>query len=147
MVYLVSSCLAGIRCRYDGKECAHPQVVKLVMEGKALPVCPEVLGGLAIPRDRAEIVKNNGSLQVVTENGADVTKEYLTGADRAASIAQAAGVEKAILKSKSPSCASRIIYDGSFSNKLIPGQGLTALALQEKGILVLSEEDLGIEEG
>ena len=145
MLYLVSSCLAGIHCRYDGNECAHPQVVKLVMEGKAIPVCPEVLGGLAIPRDRAEIVKDNGSLRVITEKGQDVTKEYLAGADKAALIAQAAGIEKAILKSKSPSCASRIIYDGSFSNRLIPGQGFTALALQEKGILVLSEEDLETE--
>ncbi|WP_111573436.1 DUF523 domain-containing protein [Halanaerobium saccharolyticum] len=142
-MYLVSSCLAGINCRYDGKNNINIKVVELVRAGKAITVCPEVLGGLDTPRDPSEIiVDQQGHKRIVTESGKDVTAEFQLGAEKTLKIARIVEAEKAILQQRSPSCGCGKIYDGSFSGNLIKGNGLTAELLIENGIEVLTEADL-----
>ena len=141
-MYLVSSCLAGINCRYDGKNNLNNKVLDLVKAGKAIPVCPEVLGGLDTPRDPSEIVVDeDGNKRVVTEKGKDLTAEFKLGAEKTLKIAKIVEAKKAILQQRSPSCGSRKIYDGTFKGTLISGSGLTAELLIAEGIEVLTEED------
>ena len=135
---IVSACLAGLRCRYDGETKPCEKVVEMVAAGKALPVCPEQLGGLPTPRVPAEM---RGG-RVVRQDGVDVTPEFVHGAQESLMLAQLVGATKAILKSRSPSCGSEAIYDGSFSGKLIPGDGVTAALFKANGIHVITEEDL-----
>ncbi len=99
---IVSACLAGLHCRYDGGEKSNAEVIRLVAEGKAIPVCPEQLGGLTTPRLPCEIV--NG--RVMRKDGVDVTAEFERGAQDALTLAKLAGASEAILKAKSPSCGS-----------------------------------------
>ncbi len=139
-MYIVSACLAGIKCRYDGKNNTDEKIKKLVEEGKAIPVCPEVLGGLTIPRTPCEIIDNNGKIKVINKKGIDCTKEFLEGAKKTLAIAQTVGAKKAILKSKSPSCGNGKVYDGSFSGKLIKGQGVTTKLLLDNDIKVCTEK-------
>lgn len=142
-MYLVSSCLAGINCRYDGKNNLNKKVAELVKAGEAIPVCPEVLGGLPTPRDPSEIiVDKKGNKRVVSEKGEDVTAEFKLGAEKTLKIAQIVEAKKAILQQRSPSCGCGKIYDGTFSSNLIKGSGLTAELLIENGIEVLTEADL-----
>ena len=139
---LVSACLAGESCRYDGSSCAVSLVETLVREGRAITFCPEVEGGLATPRPAAEIVGGDGrsvlrgEARVLTVDGDDVTSAFFAGAGLAATRALAAGCRRAILKSNSPSCAVTAIFDGSFSAKIKPGIGVAAAALAEAGIYV-----------
>ena len=135
---IVSACLAGLRCRYDGETKPCEKVVEMVAAGKALPVCPEQLGGLPTPRVPAEM---RGG-RVMRQDGVDVTAEFIRGAQESLMLAQLVGATKAILKSRSPSCGSEAIYDGSFSGKLIPGDGVTAALFKANGIHVITEEDL-----
>ena len=135
---LVSACLAGLHCRYDGGAKTNETVTRLVAEGKALPVCPEQAGGLTTPRLPCEIV--NG--RVMRKDGADVTAEFEKGARECLALANLAGVKEAILKSKSPSCGVDMIYDGSFSGRLVPGDGVFAAMCRKQGINLLTEEDL-----
>ena len=145
---LVSACLAGCACRYDGSSNDDDEVARLVAEGRAVLVCPEEDGGLGTPRPPAEIVGGDGHdvlagrARVVTREGRDVTEEYLEGARRALAAAQAAGATKAILKARSPSCGKARIYDGSFTRTLTAGDGVTTALLTQEGIEVLSEADL-----
>ena len=142
-MYLVSSCLAGINCRYDGKNNLNKKVADLVKAGKAIPVCPEVLGGLPTPRDPSEIIADEeGNKRVVTEKGKDLTAEFKLGAEKTLQIAKILEAKKAILQQRSPSCGSGKIYDGTFSGNLISGSGLTAELLIAEGIEVLTEADL-----
>ncbi|MGM0499081.1 MAG: DUF523 domain-containing protein [Bacillota bacterium] len=142
-MYIVSSCLAGINCRYDGENNLNEKVAKLVKEGKAIPVCPEMLGGLETPRDRSEIVKDkNGDRKVVTENGKDVTTEFIKGAMKTAAIAKIVEADKAVMKKKSPSCGYGEIYDGTFSNNLVEGNGITVELLIENGVEIITADDL-----
>lgn len=142
-IYLVSSCLAGINCRYDGKNNSNQKIVDLLKSGKAIPVCPEILGGLNTPRDPSEItIDQQGNKKVVSKKGKDVTAEFKLGAEKALKIARIVGAEKAILQQRSPSCGSKKIYDGSFSGTLIKGSGLTAELLKENGIEILTESNL-----
>jgi uncharacterized protein YbbK (DUF523 family) len=142
-MYLVSSCLAGINCRYDGKNNLNKKVADLVKKGKAIPVCPEVLGGLDTPRDPSEIIiDQEGNKRVVSEKGKDVTAEFKLGAEKTLKIARIVEAEKAILQQRSPSCGCGKIYDGTFSSNLINGNGLTAELLMENGIEVLTVADL-----
>ncbi len=134
---VVSACLAGVPCRYDGKASLIETVAKLVREGAAMAVCPEMLGGLACPRSPCEIV--NG--RVVDASGEDVTGAFEQGAREALRQAVAAGCVTAILKSRSPSCGSGMVYDGTFSGILVPGDGVFAALLKNNGMNVLSEED------
>jgi uncharacterized protein YbbK (DUF523 family) len=133
---IVSACLAGLRCRYDGAAKPCSEVVRLVAEGKAIPVCPEQLGGLPTPRMPAEI---RGE-RVVRKDGVDVTGEFRRGAEEALKLAQLAGARTAILKAKSPSCGSGKIYDGSFAGRLIDGDGVFASLCKLNAIEVRTEE-------
>jgi len=144
-IYLVSACLAGENCRYDGRNCRNEAVAELVRQGKAIPVCPELLGGLPIPRTPSEIVRSeDGSIKVVSRDGEDRTKEFYVGAEKTLAIAKAYGIKKAILKSKSPSCGCGQVYDGTFSGKLTEGYGITARLLKDNHIEVCTENDLGV---
>ncbi len=132
----------GENCRYDGKSSLVPELKKLVDDGKALAVCPEILGGLPIPRPPCEIQTDGDNFKVVTKDGVDYTPAYLLGARKTLEIARKHGVKIAILKSKSPSCGCGKIYDGSFTKTFIDGDGLTAQLLKENGIEVKSEEGI-----
>lgn len=135
---IVSACLCGIDCKYSGGNNFNPQVYKKMIEGKVIPVCPEVLGGLPTPRMPAEIRKN----QVITKAGDDVTQNFIEGAMKTLEIAKAVGAKRAIFKQRSPSCGCGKIYDGSFSGKIIKGDGIATQILKEHGIQVITEEDL-----
>ena len=129
---IVSACLAGFPCRYDGKARPCAQVVELVRAGKAIPVCPEQLGGLPTPRTSCEI--RDG--RVVDAEGYDRTEAVRRGARAVLRIAQTYGATEALLQSRSPSCGSGWIYDGSFTKTLTAGDGVTARLLKENGIQV-----------
>ena len=139
MNILVSRCLLGEPCRYDGASKPVEGVRRLAEEGHTLsPVCPEVEGGLPTPRPPAEI---QGDRSVVNRTGADVTAQYQAGACKALELARTHGCTVAILKEKSPSCGNGQIYDGSFTGRLIPGQGITAELLTRHGIRVFGESN------
>ncbi|NMA54948.1 MAG: DUF523 domain-containing protein [Firmicutes bacterium] len=137
---LVSACLGGKLCRYDGQIISCPRVEKLVRDGKAVPFCPEVAGGLAVPRPPAEIQGGDGKdvLQgrgwVQDIKGRDVTDAYLRGAQAGLALVQRLGIRRAILKEKSPACGVHSIYDGSFKNRLRKGRGVLAAALEAAGV-------------
>ena len=137
---LVSACLAGENCRYDGTSATSPAIAKLVKSGQAVAACPEVLGRLGTPRSRAEIVGGDGwdvlagRAAVMTDEGDEVTWEFIAGAHMVVTLAQATDCRHAILKSLSPSCGVGRIFDGSFSDKMRPGVGVTVAALSEAGI-------------
>lgn len=135
---LVSACLAGIKCRYDGKDNANIKVMEMVKNGIAIPVCPEQLGGLQTPRIPAEITED----KVLNKKGENVTSQFKKGAKETLRIAKLANCHKAILKQNSPSCGYGKIYDGSHSGRIIEGMGLTAQLLSKKGVIILTEEDL-----
>lgn len=136
MKILVSSCLLGKNVRYDGKNNLIDH--KIFQENQIFPICPEVDGGLPTPRPPSEIVKD----KIINIHGEDVSKFFQNGANLALSLAKKQGIKIAILKSKSPSCGKDKIYDGSFSKKLISGDGLTAKILKENGIKVFDETEL-----
>lgn len=135
---IVSACLAGVHCRYDGGEKACQQVLRLVAEGNAIPLCPEQLGGLTTPRQPCEISAG----RVITRDGTDLTEAFQHGAHEALKIARMVGAKTAILKANSPSCGSGIVYDGSFSGKLVPGDGVFAALCKTSGLLVKTEQEL-----
>jgi uncharacterized protein YbbK (DUF523 family) len=135
---LVSACLAGIRCAWDGKSRPNNMIIELVKQGKAMPVCPEQLGGLSTPRDPAERLDD----KIIIKSGQDVTKAYYSGAVDVLEIAKMENIKKAIMKSKSPSCGVGQIYDGTFSNKLISGDGICVELLKKNGIKVISEKEI-----
>jgi uncharacterized protein YbbK (DUF523 family) len=142
-MYLISACLAGVNSRYDGGNNENDMVVKLVEEGKAILVCPEQLGGLPTPRTACEIViDKNGERKVINKDGEDKTHNFILGAEETLAIAKKANVKKAILKAKSPSCGCGKIYDGTFSGKLINGNGVTAELLINNDIEVFTENDI-----
>nr|MDD6335561.1 DUF523 domain-containing protein [bacterium] len=130
---LVSACLAGFPCRYDGRAKPVGEYAAWVKQGKAIAVCPEQLGGLATPRARCEIRQG----RVVDENGADRTAAFMRGAAACVDIARRQGITRAYLKQKSPSCGAGCIYDGSFCGKTIQGNGIAACALKAAGIEVI----------
>lgn len=135
MNILVSACLLGVACRYDGKSKPNEKIINLMKNHNLIPVCPEELGGLTTPRLPAEI-KNN---EVIRKDNKNITKEYLLGANEALKIARLYKCKIAILKAKSPSCGSSFIYDGNFSGNLIKGQGITCKILRKNNIKVLNE--------
>jgi uncharacterized protein YbbK (DUF523 family) len=145
---LISACLVGIKCRYDGKSQCNKLACKLVQEGRAIPVCPEQLGGLSTPRVPCEIKGTDGKAvlqglaKVVSKDGEDVTNSFVLGAMETLKLADLTGIKQAILKDNSPSCGSRMIHDGSFTGSKKPGMGVTAALLEGKGILILTERDL-----
>ncbi|WP_088227449.1 DUF523 domain-containing protein [Desulfosporosinus sp. FKB] len=139
---LVSACLAGINCRYDGKNTKIEEIEKLVKDGKAIPICPEVIAGLNIPRDSCEIlVTDDGEKKVISRDNEDFTEAYKRGAEQTLTIAKIIGINTAILKARSPSCGFGQVYDGTFSRTLLNGNGFTAKLLLDNGIRVYTEED------
>lgn len=138
MKLLISACLLGCRCRYDGTSKPHPLVAQLAARHTLMPVCPEQLGGLPTPRPPAE---RRGSA-VVTRDGGDVTAQYRRGAEETLSLCRTLGCEGAVLKERSPSCGHGVIYDGTFSGALVPGDGVTAELLSAHGIPIYGESQI-----
>lgn len=141
---LVSACLAGIPCRYDGRAKPDPVIIAMVESGEALPVCAEQMGGLPTPRPAAEIHGGDGTdvlegrARVVTASGQDVTDSFLAGAREVARIATEFGATRAVLQERSPSCGAGKIYDGTHSGNLVQGQGVLAALLLREGLDVES---------
>lgn len=135
---LVSACLAGIDCKYNGKNNKNEKIIELIKNEDVILVCPEQMGGLKTPRVPAEIQND----KVINKENIDVTKEYQKGAEVVLKIAKEFNIKKAILKAKSPSCGKGKIYDGTFSNNLIDGNGITTELLQKNGIQVITEDEL-----
>lgn len=134
---LVSACLLGCPCRYDGAGRADARVLALVKTHRLIPVCPEQLGGLPTPRPPAERVGE----RVLASDGTDVTPAFARGAEETLRLARLLGCTAAILKARSPSCGNGQIYDGTFSGRLVSGSGVTAALLLQNGIAVRTEED------
>ncbi len=134
---LLSACLAGCRCRYDGKDNKVDKIAAWHQAGLALAVCPEVLGGLSTPRTPCEICGK----RVLDKTGADKTDAFFNGALRALGMAEEVACRIAVLKARSPSCGIGAVYDGTFSHTLIPGDGLFAGMLKQKGFAVCTEEN------
>ena len=135
--YVVSACLAGCKCRYDGKDNLCPKVKQLVEEGRAVTVCPEVMGGMTTPRIPSE--RKDG--KIINSIGEDNTSYFIKGVEKSIEIVKEHNIKKAILKAKSPSCGNKYIYDGTFSKTLIEGKGLLAEKLSEIGVEIYDEGD------
>lgn len=140
MTILVSACLLGCPCRYDGTAKADPRVLALMERHTLIPVCPEQLGGLPTPRLPSE--RREGG--VFDRGGKDVAAQYRQGAEEVLRLARLYGCTHAVLKERSPSCGSGQIYDGSFSHVLVPGSGVAAELLAQNGITVLGESQADI---
>lgn len=134
---IVSACLLGVSCRYDGKSVPCEKVIALMDKYTLIPVCAEILGGLATPRVPSEIADG----KVINKEGADVTENYLRGAKEVLRLCKLYGAKKAILKEKSPSCGVNLIYDGTFSGTLKSGMGICSSLLAENGIEIFSEDN------
>jgi uncharacterized protein YbbK (DUF523 family) len=147
---LVSACLLGERVRYHGHDAAvaSPILDRWLGEGRLVPFCPEVAGGLGVPREAAEIRGQGGAAvldraaRIVTAGGRDVTEAFLAGARLALERARAEGVRLAVLKEGSPSCGTGFVYDGTFTGARRSAPGLTAALLERHGIRVFSERQL-----
>ena len=139
-ILLVSACLLGICCRYDGACKPNADVIKLREKFVLIPICPEVDGGLPTPRTPSERVGD----RVLMRDGKDVTENYLAGARAALERAESFSASAAILKARSPSCGNGEIYDGSFSGKLTVGDGVAAEMLKKAGIAVYTEDEIGL---
>lgn len=139
MRILISACLLGVCCRYDGAAKGHPLAEALAARYELVPVCPEQLGGLATPRPPAERLGD----RVVTQHGGDETEAYHRGADEAWKICRMLECQAAVLKERSPSCGLGSIYDGTFSGTLRAGDGVTAALLLKQGIPVYGESQIG----
>lgn len=137
-IILCSACLLGIKCRYDGKSKPNKKVLELAKKEILIPICPEQLGGLPTPREAAE----QRGKKVITKSEKDVTQSFENGAKQVLKLAKLFGIKKAILKQRSPSCGCGQIYDGTFSDKVIKGNGITTALLKRNGIKVISDEDL-----
>ncbi len=146
-MYVISACLCGFLCRYDGKGCGKDAFRRLLLSGRAVVVCPETLGGLPVPRDPSEILGGDGqrvlssNAEIVDIKGRNVTQAYLKGARLALSIALLAGCDKAILKARSPACGLGSVYDGTFTGTKTPGDGVFAALLKNYGFNVYSDEE------
>ena len=143
---VVSACLVGVKCRYNGLDCGDRRLISKFAEREFIPICPEQIGGLPTPRPPVEIIGGageevlDGSARVVTAGGEDRTEMFIQGAYRALKIAREHGATQAVFKSKSPSCGCGQIYDGSFTGRLTDGDGVTAALLRRHGLEVVTEE-------
>lgn len=145
---VVSSCLAGLKVRYNGTDSLNDVILQLVAQNRAVTVCPELLGGFVTPREPAEIVGGDGRdvlegrARVVEKSGRDVSGMYIQGAHRTLEKAREVGASMVVLKEYSPSCGSAMIYNGSFANEKVAGagSGVTTALLEREGIRVMSEE-------
>lgn len=150
-VFLISACLLGERVRYDGKSrpLTDPRLIRAVNEGRAVAVCPEVLGNLPVPRPPCEIANGASSRDILArkakitdQSGADFTLAYVSGALKTLDAARSRGARAALLKESSPSCGSHRVHDGTFTRRKIPGQGVAARLLEDAGVRVFSEHEL-----
>ena len=135
---LVSACLLGKACRYDGRSKPNRGVISVLSDFSYVPVCPEELGGLPTPRKPSEIVGD----RVVMVDGTDVTEQYKKGAEITLRIAEEQGCKIAVLKARSPSCGKGCVYDGTYTGTIISGNGITAQLLMDNGITVLDETEI-----
>ena len=135
---LVSACLIGEKCKYNGGDNYSEKLMEFLKGKEYIAICPEVLGGLPTPRTSCEIIRG----RVIDQNGVDKTMEYEKGAERALKIALEKGCKLAILQTRSPSCGKGKIYDGTFSKRLIVGDGKTVQLLEKNGIEVINIENL-----
>ncbi|MEU8953057.1 DUF523 domain-containing protein [Streptomyces sp. NPDC048518] len=139
---LVSACLRGVPCRYDGRDKASPELDEAVAGRAVVSFCPEAAGGLPTPRRPAELVGGDGhdvldgTARVVDDTGRDVTAQFVAGARRALAAARHAGCTEALLMPRSPSCGRGTVYDGSFEGELVAGDGVTAALFERHGITV-----------
>ena len=146
-MFIVSACLAGIRCRWDGRDSLRKDVQKLVITGRAIPLCPEAIGGLGIPREPSEILGGGGrdvilgKAHVFSKSGQDVTGKFLKGAKGILSLAKEMHISQVIFKARSCSCGKGMILDGNFSGKLKGGNGVTSALLLDAEIEVISDEE------
>ena len=138
---LISACLLGSRCKYDGGDNALPEAALAALRERyaLVPVCPETAGGLPVPREPCE--RRNG--RVVSCSGRDVTAQYEAGAETALALARRFGCRAALLKERSPSCGAGRIYDGAFRHALTVGDGVAAEALRAAGLALFGESDVG----
>ena len=145
---LCSACLLGVNCKYNGSNNLNQKAVKLSRKEILVPICPESIAGLPIPRIPSEIKKGeghdvlDGTAAVVSKDGTDLSKLFIEGAYKVLREAQKKGITEAILKQRSPSCGCGQIYDGTFSGKIKNGDGVTTALLKRNGIHVISEDDL-----
>jgi len=145
-------CLAGINCNYKGESKPNEKIKILIRAGKAIPICPEQLGGLPTPRSGSRIISGNGDdiidgkTKVITDDGKDVTENYLRGAEFTLELCKQFGIKKAILKQGSPSCGKGKTQGGEGERKLVIGNGVTTALLQRNGMKVYNEDDLENEE-
>ncbi len=135
---IISACLLGTPCRYDGRSKANPEAISLSERFELIPVCPEVMGGLPTPRVPSERIGG----KVINKEGKDVTDNYNSGAECALSLARKSGAKLALLKEKSPSCGKGEIYDGSFSGVLTKRDGVTVELFEAQGIEVYGESEI-----
>jgi uncharacterized protein YbbK (DUF523 family) len=137
---VVSACLAGIPCAYDGNVRTDIEVKKILAQGKAIPLCPEILGGLSVPREKAEISGGEGKdvilkrAKVITQSGENVSPYFIEGAKIVLKVVKSLKIKKAILKSRSPSCGYGEIFDGTFTGRLKKGNGILAEMLAQEGV-------------
>ena len=137
MKIMVSACLLGDNCKYNGGNNYNLELSEFLKDYDVIKVCPEMLGGLSVPRVPAEILNGN----VINKEGIDITNNYVEGAKKTLSIALENDIKVAILKKNSPSCGMGMIYDGTFSHTLVSGDGIAAKLLKENGIRILNEEN------
>ena len=137
MKIMVSACLLGENCKYSGGNNRSEKVLEYIKGHEVFPICPEVMGGLPTPRVPAEIVDG----VVMSKAGVNVDREYRLGADKALEIAKQEKIDLAILQPRSPSCGVTEIYDGTFTGRRIPGQGVTAKLLSDNGFAVMDAEE------
>ena len=135
---LVSACLLGVNCKYNGGNNKNEKVLKYLEDKQVIPICPEILGGLSTPRTPSEQKGN----KVIMKDGTDVTNNFKKGAEEVLYLAKLFNVKKAILKAKSPSCGNGLVYDGTFSHTLVNGNGVCASILEDAGIEIVTEEDI-----
>ncbi len=135
---IVSACLIGIKCKYNGSDNSNPALIDLMKKGSLLPLCPEQLGGLSTPRKPAEILND----KVYNISGKNITHNFIKGSLEALHIARMANCTKAIFKDCSPSCGVNRIYNGKHENVLIEGEGMTTALFRKNGIKVLSESEI-----
>ncbi len=147
---IISGCLVGINCKYDGKNNLsdiNPKILKEYKQGKLIPVCPEQLGGLPTPREGAQIHKGSGNdvlnkkAKIITRQGIDVTEQFIKGAKETLKIIKSLNIKEVIFKQRSPSCGCGQIYDGTFTKTIKKGNGVTTALLKRNGIKIKTEED------
>ena len=145
---LVSACLMGINCKYHGGNNINKDVIDYLKDKTYLAVCPETIGGLSVPRAPVELVGGGGEdfwqgkSQAKNKDGTDVSSQFTAGAKALLDICEKNTIELAIFKDGSPTCGNHLIYDGSFSSKKIPGNGVMSALLKNNGIKVISEDDI-----